>query len=59
MLDNFKPLVYITSGNDGETVFFDDEDKAFYLKTLGGYSKKWGLDIWAYCLMANHIHIVN
>lgn len=45
-------------GNNRETVFFDEEDKAFYLKTLGGYSKKWGLDIWAYCLMSNHIHIL-
>ena len=45
-------------GNNREPVFFDDEDKAFYLKTLRGYSKKWGLDIWAYCLMTNHVHIL-
>ncbi len=45
-------------GNNGGDVFFDDEDKAFYLKTLSGYSKKWGLDIWAYCLMTNHVHII-
>lgn len=45
-------------GNNKQTVFFDDEDKAFYLKTLGSYSKKWGLDIWAYCLMTNHVHIL-
>ena len=44
--------------NNREDVFFDDEDKAFYLKTLSDYSKKWGLDIWAYCLMTNHVHIL-
>ncbi|QII13834.1 hypothetical protein KsCSTR_44540 [Candidatus Kuenenia stuttgartiensis] len=36
-------------GNNQGDVFFDDEDKAFYLKTLSVYSKKRGLDIWAYC----------
>lgn len=45
-------------GNNRETVFFDDEDRAFYLKTLRGYSKKWNLEIWAYCLMTNHVHIL-
>lgn len=45
-------------GNNRGDVFFDDEDKAFYLKTLSGYGKKWGLDIWAYCLMTNHVHIL-
>jgi len=45
-------------GNNKEAVFFDDEDKAFYLKTLGAYSKKRGFEIWAYCLMTNHVHIL-
>lgn len=45
-------------GNNKEAVFIDDEDREFYLKTLGSYSKKWGLDIWAYCLMTNHVHIL-
>ncbi len=45
-------------GNNKEAVFFDDADREFYLKTLRGYSKKWGLDIWAYCLMTNHVHIL-
>lgn len=45
-------------GNNKENIFFDNEDKAFYLKTLKGYSKKWGFDIWAYCLMTNHVHIL-
>lgn len=45
-------------GNNKETVFFDDEDREFYLKTLVRYSHKRGLEIWAYCLMNNHIHIL-
>jgi len=39
-------------------VFFDDGDKQFYLRSLSTYSRKWGLDICAYCLMTNHVHIL-
>lgn len=45
-------------GNNRETVFFEDEDKEFYLKTLNRYSQQWRFEIWAYCLMTNHIHIL-
>ncbi|MEK6655813.1 MAG: transposase [Nitrospirota bacterium] len=45
-------------GNNKKTVFFEDEDKEFYLKTLSKYSQKWAFDIWAYCLMPNHVHIL-
>lgn len=45
-------------GNNREPVFFDDEDRTAYLKILGTYSKKWHFDIWSYCLMANHVHIL-
>jgi REP element-mobilizing transposase RayT len=45
-------------GNNRETVFFDDEDKKFYLKILNKYSYQWNFDIWAYCLMPNHVHIL-
>ncbi len=45
-------------GNNKETVFFEDEDKEFYLRTLSKYSQKWAFDIWAYCLMPNHVHIL-
>ena len=45
-------------GNNRETVFFEDKDREFYLKTLSRYSHKWAFEIWAYCLMTNHIHIL-
>jgi putative transposase len=45
-------------GNNKETIFFDDDDRDFYLRTLSRYSDQWNLDIWAYCLMANHVHIL-
>ncbi len=45
-------------GNNREIVFFDDEDRRFYLKTLSRYRDKWDFEIWAYCLMTNHVHIL-
>ena len=45
-------------GNNREPVFFDDEDRKFYLTILKKYSDQWKFDIWAYCLMPNHAHIL-
>ena len=33
-------------------------DRRFYLSTLRTYGARHGLDIWAYCLMTNHVHFV-
>ncbi len=45
-------------GHRGENVFFSDKDRRFYLKLLKEYSHQYGLDILAYCLMPNHVHLV-
>jgi putative transposase len=45
-------------GNRREAVFFDDEDRATYLKWLGEYAEKHGVEVVAYCLMTNHIHLI-
>jgi putative transposase len=45
-------------GNNKETIFFDDDGREFYLRTLTRYSERWKFDIWAYCLMTNHVHIL-
>jgi len=45
-------------GNNRATVFFDDEDRQMYLKILAGYAEKHHIQIWAYCLMNNHIHLL-
>jgi putative transposase len=39
-------------------VFFNEYDYAQYLKLLETYSRKFNLDILAYCLMPNHIHLI-
>jgi putative transposase len=45
-------------GNNRSTIFFDDEDHWFYINTLKRYSQKYKLEIWAYCLMGNHVHLL-
>ncbi len=45
-------------GNNRATVFFDDEDRQTYLRLLKSYSEKHHLQIWAYCLMSNHLHLL-
>jgi len=45
-------------GNRRETVFFNDEDRICYLSWLKEYSDKHNIEILAYCLMTNHVHLV-
>lgn len=45
-------------GNNRADVFFDDEDKETYLKIMSGYACKYHFQIWAYCLMTNHVHLL-
>ena len=45
-------------GNRREKVFFTDDDRQTYLSWLREYAEKHGVDILAYCLMTNHIHLV-
>jgi putative transposase len=45
-------------GNYQDPVFDDDDDFRQYLYWLKEYSRKYGLKIWAYCLMTNHVHFV-
>jgi putative transposase len=39
-------------------VFIRESDKTDYLKILKYQSQRFGVDIWAYCLMDNHVHII-
>lgn len=45
-------------GNRKEQVFFDDEDRIFFLSMLRTYSQRAYLQIVTYCLMINHIHLL-
>ena len=39
-------------------IFYSEDDYEIYLKILEIQSKKFGLEVIAYCLMSNHIHLI-
>jgi len=45
-------------GNRRDDVFFVEADRQRYLDLLKEYSEEKGLEILAYCLMTNHVHLV-
>jgi putative transposase len=45
-------------GNARQQVFFDDTDRLLYLDLLRENAARFVLNVWAYCLMPNHIHLV-
>jgi putative transposase len=45
-------------GNYGHAVFEEAGDYEIYLGWLAEYCKRFLVDIWAYCLMPNHVHHV-
>ena len=45
-------------GNFRQTVFFSDADYLYYLEMLWDFGQRYGLAVWAYCLMPNHIHLI-
>ncbi len=53
-----EPHHVIQRGNRRQNVFFKSEDKQAYLNILSLQSKLFELEIWAYCLMDNHVHLI-
>ena len=45
-------------GNYRQNVFEDDSDKSKYVEFIREYSEKYGMKIYAYCLMSNHVHFI-
>jgi len=56
----FKGAVYhLTSrGNARQKVYFSDTDRALFLETLAQVVSRYGWICHAYCLMANHYHLL-
>jgi putative transposase len=45
-------------GNRRQNTFFSREDYDAYRSTLARQCQEEGLEIWAYCFMPNHIHLI-
>jgi REP element-mobilizing transposase RayT len=48
----------ILRGVNRQTIFEDEEDAVMFLQTLRKYKEESEYEIYAYCLMGNHIHIL-
>jgi len=45
-------------GNRRQQTFFNDEDYAACLELMAEWCREQGVQIWSYCLMPNHIHLI-
>jgi putative transposase len=45
-------------GNRRLTTFFQDEDYECYIALMAEWCQKCDVEIWAYCLMPNHVHLI-
>lgn len=52
------PCHIIQRGNNREETFFSEQDYQFYLECLNDASRRYCVDIHAYVLMTNHVHIL-
>jgi len=48
----------IMRGINRQTIFEDEEDCTQFLEALQRYKEKSGYEIYAYCLMGNHVHLL-
>lgn len=48
----------IWRGANRQEIFHDEDDSMKFLDILKKYKIKWGLTVYAWCLMSNHIHLL-
>jgi len=53
-----SPHHVIQRGNRSQVVFFREDDKRQYLNLLNYHCKMEEIEIWCYCVMDNHVHLV-
>ncbi|MGB2987654.1 MAG: transposase, partial [Phycisphaerae bacterium] len=45
-------------GNRRQRTFFCNEDYEAYLELMADWCSRCGVEVWAYCLMPNHVHLI-
>lgn len=45
-------------GNARQDIFLDDADRAAFLENLGRVTRRFDWQVWAWCLMGNHYHLL-
>ena len=52
------PLHVTQRGNRRQEVFFSDDDYVLYRALVAEHCASAKVEIWAYCLMPNHVHLI-
>lgn len=52
------PHHVIQRGNRRQVVFFSEDDKRLYLDLLNYHCRREDVEVWCYCLMDNHVHLI-
>jgi putative transposase len=52
------PRHIVQRGNRRQLVFFNEQDKETYIELFSVHAAKAGIEVWAYCLMNNHVHFI-
>jgi len=52
------PHLITQRGNRRQTTFFRDDDYDAYLDLMADWCEKCGVEVWSYCLMPNHVHLI-
>jgi len=47
-----------STGINRQSIFVGDRDYSRYIETLGEYKKEITFELYAYCLMENHLHLL-
>lgn len=45
-------------GNRRQQTFFSEDDFREYLSLMGEWCSRYAIEVWAYCLMSNHAHLI-
>ena len=45
-------------GNRRQQTFFNEDDYAAYIDLMAEWCGKEGVEIWSYCFMPNHVHLI-
>lgn len=53
-----KTYHVIIKGIDDQNIFYEDNDRNFFLKQILITKKEYNYSVYSYCLMGNHVHMV-
>jgi putative transposase len=45
-------------GNRRQRTFFGEDDYHAYIELMATWCEAYGVEVWAYCLMPNHVHLI-